>query len=335
MTKELKEMIKNNKFPRECFSKAQCSNMRNIDLIDFMYWYEPTMLIKSRGSVRLKDNVSVVLNGIWCKDFAEDNRYYTAIDFCTKYLGLSTYGAMYVLNEYLKDDHKPTGAIPTPTTPIEEIESDIAKGIYAPANKIKSIYAYLCTTRGIPTETVHRFLDDEALYCEKLEKGYNLLFPIYNDEGKITGFEKSGILTNKEKRYKGCVISQQYTGFTYTYRKIPSSRQNHYYAFESGLDLMSFVALADLGLIVLPEDENIILISLRGLQSKVLQEYTGRYSRITLCVDDDKAGQLFYSNIKKQYYGLNYCNNVLNAYGVKDWNDLLNIRRMITSPIHL
>ena len=91
MTNELKEMIKNNKFPRECFSKAQCSNMRSIDLIDFMYWYEPTMLIKSKGNVRLKDNKSVVLNGIWCKDFAEDNRYYTAIDFCVKYMGLCMY----------------------------------------------------------------------------------------------------------------------------------------------------------------------------------------------------------------------------------------------------
>ena len=335
MTNELKEMIKNNKFPRVCFSKAQCSNMRSIDLIDFMYWYEPTMLIKSKGNVRLKDNKSVVLNGIWCKDFAEDNRYYTAIDFCIKYLGLSTYGAMYVLNAYLMDDHKPTGAILPPTTPIEEIESDIAKGVYAPANRVKPIYAYLCTTRGIPNETVHRFLDDETLYCEKLEKGYNLCFPIYNKEKKIIGFEKSGILTDKEKRYKGCVISQQYTGFTYCYYKHPTSKQEHYYAFESGLDLMSFVALADLGLISLPDNESIILISLRGLQSKVLEEYTGRYSKISLCVDNDKAGLLFYSNVRERYFDLKYCNDALSSYGVKDWNDLLNVRRIITSPIHL
>jgi len=335
MTKELKEMINNNKFPRVCFSKSQCRNMRSIDLIDFMYWYDKDMLIKSKGNVRLKNNTSVVLNGIWCKDFAEDTRYYTAIDFCIKFLGLSTYGSMYVLNEYLKTDHKPTGAIPTPTTPIEEIESNIANGVYAPANRVKPIYAYLCTTRGIPNETVHRFLDDEALYCEKLEKGYNLLFPMYNSDKKIIGFEKSGILTDKEKRYKGCVISQQYIGFTYCYYKHPSSSQNHYYVFESGLDLISFVALADLGLIKLPDNENILLISLRGLQSKVLEEYTGRYSRISLCVDSDKAGQLFYNNIRNQYFDLKYCGDILSSYGVKDWNELLNTRRLITSPIIL
>ena len=40
MTKELKEMIKSNNYPKKQFSKEQLSNMRSIDLIDFMTWYD-------------------------------------------------------------------------------------------------------------------------------------------------------------------------------------------------------------------------------------------------------------------------------------------------------
>ena len=91
-------MIKSNKFPRECFTPAQRSNMRSINLIDFMYWYDSSMLVKLRGNIRLKSNNSVVLYEKWAIDFADNNRYVSGIDFCIEYLGLSTYGAMYVIN---------------------------------------------------------------------------------------------------------------------------------------------------------------------------------------------------------------------------------------------
>ena len=61
MTKELKEIIKSNKFPRECFTPAQRANMRSINLIDFMYWYDSSMLVKLRVNIILKSiNVNVV-----------------------------------------------------------------------------------------------------------------------------------------------------------------------------------------------------------------------------------------------------------------------------------
>ena len=172
MNEELKKMIKDNIYPKVQFSKEQLSNMRKVDLIDFMTWYDKTKIMQLKGNTRLTDNNSVVLNSIWAIDFGGDNTYYTAIDFCIKFLDLSTYGAMYVLNEYLKCDH--THAQPIPRLiPIETIESRIANQQYIPADKVKPIYAYLCKTRQIPTETVRKFIKEDYIYAEQLKNGYN------------------------------------------------------------------------------------------------------------------------------------------------------------------
>ena len=333
MTKELKEMIKCNNYPKKQFSKEQLSNMRSIDLVDFMTWYDESKIIKLRGSVRLADNRSVVLHERWAKDFAETSDYCSGIDFCIKYLGLSTYGAMYVMNEFLESGYIHREPTPRTLTSIKTIESRIANGQYIPASNIKPIYAYLCNTRQIPADTVKKFIDSDYLYAEKLRTGYNLLFPIYNNEDKIIGFEKSGILSNTEHRYKGCVISEAYTGFTYQYKYIDNT-PDVVIVFESGIDLMSFVALVDEGLILLPEDRSIMLLSLRGLQGKVLSTYTNKDSNIILCVDNDTAGSSFYTEEHYHYNNMVYAGSVLARYNVKDWNDLLKIKNQIKTPIN-
>ena len=333
MTKELKEMIKCNNYPKKQFSKEQLSNMRSIDLVDFMTWYDESKIIKLRGSVRLADNRSVVLHERWAKDFAETSDYCSGIDFCIKYLGLSTYGAMYVMNEFLESGYIHREPPPRTLTSITTIENRIANGQYIPANNIKPIYAYLCNTRQIPAETVKKFIDSDYLYAEKLRTGYNLLFPIYNNGDKIIGFEKSGILSDIEHRYKGCVISEVYTGFTYQYKYIDNTPEV-VIVFESSIDLMSFVALVDEGLILLPEDRSIMLLSLRGLQGKVLSTYTNKDSTIILCVDNDTAGNSFYTEEHYHYHNMVHGGSVLARYNVKDWNDLLKIKNQVKTPIN-
>lgn len=332
MNEELKKMIKDNSYPKVQFSKEQLSNMRKVDLIDFMTWYDKTKIIQLKGNTRLTDNNSVVLNSIWAIDFGGDNHYYTAIDFCIKFLDLSTYGAMYVLNEYLKCDHTHAQSIPR-LIPIETIESRIANQQYIPADKVKPIYAYLCKTRQIPTETVRKFIKEDYIYAEQLKNGYNLLFPIYNSYDDIIGFERAGILSHSEHRFKGCIISEAYTGYTYQHKYITGAEEITI-AFESGIDLMSFVALADEGLIKLPDNKSIILLSLRGLQGKVLERYTQKQDVILLCVDNDKAGELFYTAEHNKYDRMIYGSSVLDRYSVKDWNDLLKVKEKIKTPIN-
>jgi len=334
MTNELKTMIKNNKYPKKQFSKEQRTLMRSVDLTDFMTWYDESKIIKSRGCIRLADNQSVVLHEKWAKDFAVKSDYCCGIDFCIKYLGLSKYASMYVLNEFLESGYIHRELTPRTLTPIKTIESRIANSQYVPAQNIKPIYAYLCQTRQIPPATVKKFIDNEYLYAEKLKIGYNLLFPIYNKEEKIIGFESSGILSDKEHRYKGCIISEAYTGFTYQYRYIHGTPEI-IIPFESGIDLMSFVALTDEGLISLPEDKSIMLLSLRGLQDKVLETYTDKDSRIILGVDNDTAGAKFYTDEHYHYSNMVYGGSVLARYNVKDWNDLLKIKERINHSIRL
>lgn len=334
MNNELKTMIKNNKYPNKHFSKEQQSLMRAVDLIDFMTWYDESKIIKLRGCIRLADNPSVVLHEKWAKDFSTKSDYCCGIDFCIQYLGLSKYASMYVLNEFLESGYIHQEIAPRTLTSINTIESRIKNKQYLSAQNIKPIYAYLCQTRQIPAETVKKFIDNDYLYAEKLKIGYNLLFPIYNKEEKIIGFESSGILSDKEHRYKGCIISEAYTGFTYQYRYIHGTPEI-IFAFESGIDLMSFVALADEGFITLPEDKSIMLLSLRGLQSKVLETYTDKNSRIILCVDFDTAGSSFYTAEHYRYKNIVYGGSILERYSVKDWNDLLRVKNKINSSIRL
>jgi len=334
MTNELKTMIKNNKYPKKQFSKEQRTLMRSVDLTDFMTWYDESKIIKSRGCIRLANNQSVVLHEKWAKDFALKSDYCCGIDFCIKYLGLSKYASMYVLNEFLESGYIHRELTPRTLTPIKTIESRIANSQYVPAQNIKPIYAYLCQTRQIPPATVKKFIANDYLYAEKLKIGYNLLFPIYNKEEKIIGFESSGILSDKEHRYKGCIISEAYTGFTYQYRYIHGTPEI-IIPFESGIDLMSFVALTDEGLISLPEDKSIMLLSLRGLQDKVLETYTDKDSRIILGVDNDTAGAKFYTDEHYHYSNMVYGGSVLARYNVKDWNDLLKIKERINHSIRL
>ena len=98
---------------------------------------------------------------------------------------------------------------------------------------------------------------------------------------------------------------------------------------------MSFVALADEGLVSLPEDKSIMLISLRGLQEKVLETYTDKDSRIILCVDNDTAGAKFYTDEHYHYNNMIYGGSILARYNVKDWNDLLKIKDKINPIIRL
>lgn len=330
MDKKLKNMIVSNTLPKIYFSKERLSQMRSINIVSFLKWYDESLLIKYKGCYRLSLNSSVVLNDIWARDFKEDKSY-TAIDFCNRYLGLNMYAAMYVLNEYLKQGFTEPASVSCLTSR-EVFKQKLNDGTYINAQSIKQIYAYLSQTRQINNEIIKKLINENYLYAEPLSKGYNLLFAIYDEYDEITGFERTGILSNADFRYKGCIITEEYSGFTYIYNCVPNA-DNLYFAFESSIDLMSFLSLAEQGYVVLPADKNITCLSLRGLQNRILDKYTDRTSRVILCTDNDNAGIRFAERVKPQFDSIALLYSELDKYGVKDWNDLLKIRDKINTPI--
>lgn len=331
MDKKIKDMLISNSLPKVYFSKDKLSQMRTVDIVNFVNWYDESLLIKYKGCYRLKDNLSVVLNDIWARDFKED-RSCTAIDFCNKYLGLNMYASMYVLNEYLKQGFTEPPSVSHITSP-EAFKQKLNDGTYISAKSVKQIYAYLSKTRQIGNEIIKKLINENYIYAEPLSKGYNLLFAIYDECGEITGFERTGILSNADCRYKGCIITEEYSGFTYIYNYIPNA-DTLYFTFESAIDLMSFLTLAEQGYAVLPADKNIICLSLRGLQNRILDKYTDRTSRVVLCTDNDTAGINFAERVKPQFDNIAFMYAELAKYGVKDWNDLLKCKDKISTPIN-
>ncbi|MBO5135892.1 MAG: DUF3991 and TOPRIM domain-containing protein [Clostridia bacterium] len=330
MNLNLLKMIKENNLPKAYFDEMQRSKMRNVNIASFVKWYDNSLIIYERGNARLRENPSVVLNDVWARDFTTGESY-TGIDFCIKYLGLNKYASMYVLNEFLKSGNN-TAEQKKPMLPISEVERKINDGTYISARGIKQIYAYLCKTRKISPDVVKTFIDKGYLYAECLEKGYNLLFPIYNDEDIISGFERTGILSSNNHRFKGCIITEEYSGFTYVYQHIPNTKET-IIVFESSIDIMSFLTLINEGKITMDFDSTVVLVSLRGVQEKILNKYNK--GKVYFAVDNDDAGLEFY---RKNFNSGNSDSTPtcsLQKYNCKDWNELLQKKDIINETINI
>lgn len=102
------------------------------------------------------------------------------------------------------------------------------------------------------------------------------------------------------------------------------------FAFESAIDVLSFLSLVRLEKITLPKNRNVWVLSMRGLNYKTTEKFFAEQIGFSgcdlgLCVDSDKAGQAFCQNAKKQWEHGNVFDftDILSAQGVKDWNELL------------
>ena len=186
----------------------------------------------------------------------------------------------------------------------------------------KKILGYLCKTRGL----------DYKLCCQLMQTSYltadsrgNCAFTIFEygsklngGKGEIIGSELHG--TYSKKPYKGFTGgSKHHTGFNLGWRlKGPAKRL---YAFESAIDLLSFITLIQKGEVE-AELDGCLFLSLGGLKPEVLNTALLAYEveeEVILCVDNDKAGTDFIEAIK----GSLDCTIMQPDPIYKDWNDRL------------
>lgn len=334
LNEEYIKKLKANLLPKKYFSKEQQSMMREVDLSDFLYWYDPKQLVREGNSYRLANNHSVVLYKNIAKDFAKansarsgDKNPCTAIDFCVQYLGLTVSQGMYVLWEYLNRPNPTAAPVKTALT-AEDLERRLQTGIYKRAVAIPATYGYLAGTRKIHPEVIKRLQRENLLYAEPLTKGYNLLFAMRNCEDELVGFESCGVLSNKNARYKGAIVTVPYSSFNLSVRYRALGLPHLLLAFESAIDLVSFLSLVDDGSILLPKNMNVYALSLRGLTYRTIESYIADFDGciqiLGLCVDSDIAGQRFCREAEREWERT-VCDftQILTDNQVKDWNDLL------------
>lgn len=114
----------------------------------------------------------------------------------------------------------------------------------------------------------------------------------------------------KLKSYKG--VCQ---GTTDSYFEYIRSDPEKAYVFESAIDLMSFMQLH-------PEADNCKFIAMAGLKNTTVEKLLSEGIKVVLCVDNDKAGMDFCERFTGRCSVFTECR----MYGVKDFNELLQIR---------
>jgi len=205
-----------------------------------------------------------------------------AIDFCMKFLGMTFVQAVREL----------TGELPS--IEIEEtkhIELDVS-------TNQKRVIAYLSKKRGLEYKSITQLIQQGFL---RQDKNGNCVFYIYDFSNNKVGAELHG---TGDTRFKGLSSEQKGFGFNLCLGQV---KQVAY--FESAIDLLSFHQLY-------PQKSDVLLVSMGGLKTMVLQNYMDKYKNAEhiLCVDNDENGRQF---------ALEHQLKFVHAKGCKDWNEQL------------
>lgn len=118
---------------------------------------------------------------------------------------------------------------------------------------------------------------------------------------------------NKLKNYKG-VAAGTSEGF-FQYDKGDPKRA---YVFESAIDLMSFMSLY-------PNVTDCKFAAMAGLKPNVVEKLLAGGLNVSLCVDNDKAGQ----NFCRQFEGRCSFVTECERHNVKDFNELLKVKKTV------
>ena len=191
------------------------------------------------------------------------------------------------------------------------------------AGQHKQILAYLCKTRGLDYKRVIQLI--QAGYLDTDERG-NCVFAIYEygsrlngGTGKYLGAELHG--SNPKKLFKGFTGGFKHgVGFHLNWM-CKSSTVSRLYAFESAIDLLSFITLVEAGKVE-ANIENSVLLSLGGVKPEVLYTCLTAYEvqeQVFLCVDNDEAGETFLDRFR----GIEGFTELRPEGIYKDWNDKL------------
>lgn len=231
-----------------------------------------------------------------------------AIDFCVQELGMNPYEAVEALIAYqgitLQKNQQDV------TEQATEHDRRIRTDIFSPKelfqNNSKRAIAYLCQTRMIDYQVIRPLLTEGLL---RQDVRGNACFCQYNADNILIGIEKHGTATSG----KFCKTEGE-KGF---FLKV--GKPEIICIFESAIDLLSFREM------FFNKVRRHLLVSmggLNGLALKLRKQYPD--SSVFLCIDNDQRGNEFADKLCRDYQGqFSRCQTKT----VKDWNDLLKIRK--------
>ena len=270
---------------------------RQADLVDYLRSKGVNLKRKGVGSYCLVEHDSLVITGFKWQWFSKGMSG-NALDYLIKVEGMK-----------FKDA-------------VEALTGKTLQSTGNSSGKHKQILAYLCKTRGLDYKRITQLI--QTGYLDTDERN-NCVFNIYaygsrlnGGKGEFVGAELHG--SNPRKSFKGFTGGLHGVGFHLNWR-CKSASVDRLYAFESAIDLLSFLTLVEAGEIK-TDIENSVLLSLGGVKHEVLYTCLTAYTvreQVFLCVDNDEAGNNFLNGFK----GIEGYTELRPKSIYKDWNDQL------------
>lgn len=250
-----------------------------------------------------------IRNNVWFDQYTQ--RGGDAVDFFRYFYGESEeQAAAMLLNCSIADLEKlPARSPPRGAPTIDKQEKTLE---VPPAHKdMRRVFAYLCQTRGIAPEVVSAFARKGLLY--ESADHHNAVFVGWDEQGKIRHLHARGTLTGSHFR-------QTLPGSEKEYSFHWQGANGKLYAFEAPIDMLSYISLHLEGW---QKHTYVALCGVSAAPIYHLLETQPQLEEITLCLDNDEAGQAAARRIAGEL--LNEWNVTVSAEfpTLKDWNDEL------------
>lgn len=187
------------------------------------------------------------------------------------------------------------------------------------ADNKKRVIAYLCKTRKLEYSTVMEFIKKGLISQDNRN---NVVFLFKNEKSQTVGAELIG--TNTYVTYKGIVKS---SNEEYGFSLKVGFKNQYMYIFESCIDLISYYEMYKSQL----NNALLLAISGAGKINKINNYINDEIEKIYMCTDNDEAGLKSIEDIKNIFIStkIKIIDNreILKAYNVKDFNELLQLKK--------
>ena len=267
-------------------------------------------LLRSRGETlkrlgsewewKFHDERVTIRGHLWFDQYTQ--RGGDAVDFFRYFYGESEeQAAAMLLNCSLSDLEKlPARSPPRGAPTIDKQEKTLE--IPPAHSNMRRVFAYLCQTRGIAPEVVSAFARKGLLY--ESADHHNAVFVGRDEQGEIRHLHARGTLTGSHFR-------QTLPGSEKEYSFHWQGTSGKLYAFEAPIDMLSYISLHP------------ALCGVSAAPIHRLLETQPQLEEVTLCLDNDEAGQNATRRIAAEL--LREWNITVSAEfpSQKDWNDEL------------
>ena len=250
-----------------------------------------------------------IRNNVWFDQYTQKGG--DAVDFFRYFYGESEErAAAMLLNCSLSDLEKLPACFPPAF--FRPKQEELKQLEIPPAHKdMRRVFAYLCQTRGIAPEVVSAFARKGLIYEDAIH--HNAVFVGRDEQGKPRHLHARGTLTGSHFR-------QTLPGSEKEYSFHWPGTSGKLYAFEAPIDLLSYISLHPEGW------QNYTYVALCGVSAAPIHhllETQPQLEEVTLCLDNDEAGQSAAHRIANEL--LNQWNITVSAEfpTLKDWNDEL------------